>query len=199
MRLGRSHQERVDAMVAVRRSKPVRGPGVKKAAASSASRDNFDVVIYTDGACAGNPGPGGWGAILIDQRHGGASKHSEIAGYDIDTTGNRMEMMAAIQALEVLGRGVNVLIWSDNQYVIRSITRWIKKWKANGWKVKGGAMVKNIDLWQRLDEAQAQHNVRWRWVKSHSGNVGNEMADKLACKMRDEAIRKMKSARAKAV
>ena len=136
-----------------------------------------DVVVYTDGACSGNPGPGGWGAILI---WGGQEK--ELCGGEAPTTNNRMELMAAIQALEALKRPCKVELHTDSQYVKNGITEWIRGWKARGWKTADKKPVKNDDLWKRLDEARLRHDVAWRWVKGHSGHVMNDRADALARK-----------------
>ena len=131
--------------------------------------------IHTDGACSGNPGPGGWGAILSYD-----GKTRELCGGEANTTNNRMEMMAAIQALETLKRSVMVRLYTDSTYVKDGITKWMVKWKANGWKTAARKPVKNIDLWQRLEAALADHEVEWRWVKGHAGDPGNERADALA-------------------
>jgi len=131
------------------------------------------VVIYTDGACRGNPGPGGWGAILI---YGGHEK--EICGGEPDTTNNRMELMAAIVALENLKRPCRVDLYTDSEYVRGGMTTWMKGWKANGWQKKGG--LKNADLWQRLDTAADMHDVTVHWVRGHNGHAENERADALA-------------------
>ncbi len=133
------------------------------------------VVICTDGACSGNPGPGGWGAVLS---YGGTAR--ELSGGEALTTNNRMELMATIQALETLKRPVTARIITDSVYVKEGITRWIERWKLNGWKTAGRKPVKNADLWRRLDAALAAHHVEWRWVKGHSGHPGNERADALA-------------------
>jgi ribonuclease HI len=133
------------------------------------------VVIYTDGACRGNPGPGGWGAVL---RYKGVSK--ELYGGEAQTTNNRMELMAAIQALETLNRTCKILLNTDSTYVLKGITEWMPDWKKRGWKTAARKPVKNEDLWRRLDAAIARHNIEWRWVKGHSGEAGNEQADKLA-------------------
>ena len=134
------------------------------------------VVIYTDGACRGNPGPGGWGAILI-----AANGHEkEFCGGDLATTNNRMELMAAIQALEVLKKPCKVELHTDSQYVMKGITEWVRGWKARGWKTAAKDPVKNEDLWRRLDEARQRHDVDWRWVKGHAGHELNERADELA-------------------
>lgn len=133
------------------------------------------VVIYTDGACRGNPGPGGWGAILFygDQR-------KELHGGDLATTNNRMEMMAAIQALEALKKPCRIELHTDSQYVKNGITEWLQRWKARGWKTTTKGPVKNEDLWRRLDQARLKHEVDWRWIKGHAGHEHNERADALA-------------------
>ncbi|MGI9485341.1 MAG: ribonuclease HI [Geminicoccaceae bacterium] len=133
------------------------------------------IEIHTDGGCSGNPGPGGWGAVL---RWRGLAK--ELSGYEADTTNNRMELMAAIQALETLKRPMKVKMITDSNYVRRGITGWLMGWKANGWKTADKKPVKNKDLWERLDAATERHQIEWRWVKGHSGNADNERADKLA-------------------
>lgn len=134
-----------------------------------------EVVIYTDGACSGNPGPGGWGAILI---HGETRK--ELRGGELATTNNRMELMAAIQALEALKRPCKVELHTDSQYVQKGIHEWIHGWKKRGWLTADKKPVKNDDLWRRLDEARLRHQVAWRWVKGHAGHELNERADELA-------------------
>lgn len=133
------------------------------------------VKIWTDGACSGNPGPGGWGAILI---HGTTEK--ELSGGEKATTNNRMELMAAISALEALKRPCAVTLHTDSRYVLDGITKWIAGWKAKGWKTAAKDPVKNEDLWRRLDEARACHDVSWRWVRGHDGDPMNERADALA-------------------
>ena len=133
------------------------------------------VEIFTDGACRGNPGPGGWGAIL---RFGEVEK--ELSGGEAETTNNRMELMAAISALEALKRPVSVDIHTDSTYVKDGLTKWIHGWKRNGWKTAARKPVKNMDLWQALDEAAARHEIEWVWVKGHAGDPGNECADALA-------------------
>jgi ribonuclease HI len=133
------------------------------------------VVIYTDGACRGNPGPGGWGALLMF-----GERERELCGGDLATTNNRMELMAAIQALEALKRPCRVELHTDSQYLRTGITEWLAAWKARGWRTAAKAAVKNEDLWRRLDEARARHDVDWRWVKGHNGHVLNERADALA-------------------
>lgn len=133
------------------------------------------VVIYTDGACSGNPGPGGWGALLM---FGGKTK--EICGGEPATTNNRMELMAAIQALESLNRPCQVELHTDSQYVMKGISEWIHAWKRRSWRTADNKPVKNDDLWRRLDEARLRHEVQWRWVKGHAGHEHNERADALA-------------------
>ena len=133
------------------------------------------VVIYTDGACSGNPGPGGWGSILMYNGH-----RRELSGGERETTNNRMEMMAVIQALETLKRSCDVVIHTDSTYVMKGMTEWLAGWKSRGWKTASKQPVKNVDLWERLDEAVGKHQVEWRWVKGHSGVPENERADELA-------------------
>ena len=133
------------------------------------------VEIYTDGACKGNPGPGGWGALMIAGEH-----RKEIFGGERNTTNNRMELKAVIEALGALKRPCEVVIHTDSQYVQKGISEWIHNWKLRGWKTAAKEPVKNADLWQALDAAQAQHKVEWRWVKGHAGHDGNERADELA-------------------
>ncbi|GGC74110.1 ribonuclease HI [Undibacterium terreum] len=133
------------------------------------------IEIYTDGACKGNPGVGGWGALLVAGEH-----EKELFGGEPDTTNNRMELMAVIKALELLKRPCKIMLHTDSQYVLKGITEWIKGWKAKGWKTASKAPVKNVDLWQALDEAQAKHTIEWIWVRGHSGHPGNERADQLA-------------------
>lgn len=134
-----------------------------------------EAVIYTDGACSGNPGPGGWGVVL---RYGDAVK--ELHGGEKVTTNNRMELMAAITALESLTRPVPVEMYTDSKYVLDGITKWIPGWKRNGWMTSTRKPVKNVDLWQRLDAAIQRHQINWHWVKGHNGDPGNERADELA-------------------
>ncbi|MEQ8404442.1 MAG: ribonuclease HI [Oceanicaulis sp.] len=135
------------------------------------------VVIHTDGACSGNPGPGGWGAIL---EYGGREK--ELSGAEGETTNNRMELMAAIVALETLKRPCQVRLVTDSTYVRDGVTKWIHGWKKNGWKTAAKKPVKNEDLWRRLDAANQRHDVTWEWVKGHAGHPENERADELARK-----------------
>ena len=133
------------------------------------------VVIYTDGACHGNPGPGGWGAVV---RLG--EREQRLYGGERGTTNNRMELMAAIEALESITEPLAIQLWTDSQYVRNGITTWIAGWKRKGWKTAAGQPVKNMDLWQRLDAAASRYVVDWRWVKGHAGHEGNELADQLA-------------------
>ena len=134
-----------------------------------------EVIVHTDGACKGNPGPGGWGALLETGKH-----RKELHGGELLTTNNRMELTAAIEALAALKRRCLVQLYTDSQYVQKGITEWIHGWKAKGWKTAAKAPVKNVDLWKKLDELAAQHHVSWRWVKGHAGHDGNERADALA-------------------
>jgi len=143
------------------------------------------VEIFTDGACRGNPGPGGWGALL---RYGGHEK--ELYGAEADTTNNRMELTAAIVALESLKRGCKVDLTTDSQYVKKGITEWIGNWKKRGWKTADKKPVKNVDLWQRLDSALQPHDVKWHWVRGHTGHPENERADQLANRGIDELLEK---------
>ena len=141
-----------------------------------------EVVIYTDGACSGNPGPGGWGVVMSCQ-----GKEKEMYGFDPLTTNNRMELMAAIQALEALTRPVTVSLHTDSTYVLNGITKWIQGWQRNGWRTAAKKPVKNDDLWRRLTEAMRPHDVSWVWVKGHAGDPGNERADALARRGIEEA------------
>ena len=133
------------------------------------------VEIYTDGACSGNPGPGGWGAILIWNGH-----RKELKGGEALTTNNRMELMAAISALEALKTGVTADLYTDSEYVRNGISSWIHGWKRNGWRTAAKKPVKNAELWQRLEQALGEHKVTWHWVKGHAGHPENERADELA-------------------
>jgi len=133
------------------------------------------VEIYTDGACKGNPGPGGWGALLRWNGH-----EKELFGGEPDTTNNRMELMAAIKAIEALTRETEADLYTDSKYVRDGITQWLPKWKTNGWKTAAKKPVKNDDLWRRLDEALSHHKISWHWVKGHAGHPENERADQLA-------------------
>ena len=134
-----------------------------------------DVVMYTDGACSGNPGPGGWGAVMMSGKH-----HKELSGGERETTNNRMEMMAIIKGAEALKRGCSVDIYTDSTYVMKGMTEWLQGWKQRGWRTASKQPVKNVDLWQRLEKALNRHEVKWFWVKGHSGVPGNERADELA-------------------
>lgn len=149
-----------------------------------ATCDNKTVYIFTDGACKGNPGPGGWGALLRYNEH-----EKTLNGSEIHTTNNRMELIAVIQALNVLKGVCRVEVTTDSKYVKQGITEWIMQWKRNGWKNSQKQPVKNADLWQQLDEKARQHHVIWHWVKGHSGHLENELADRLA----NEAIDKLLS------
>jgi ribonuclease HI len=142
------------------------------------------VVVHTDGACSGNPGPGGWGAILHWADH-----ERELKGGELHTTNNRMELMAAISALEALRKPCVVDIHTDSQYLRNGIMQWINNWKRNGWRTASREPVKNVDLWKRLDEALGAHTVRWHWVRGHAGHDLNERADQLA----REAIKEMRA------
>ncbi|MBI5940778.1 MAG: ribonuclease HI [Caulobacterales bacterium] len=141
------------------------------------------VLIYTDGACRGNPGPGGWGAILISN-----GREKELCGGEPATTNNRMELMAAIRALEALNKPCKVELHTDSTYVKNGVTQWIHGWKARGWKTADRSPVKNEDLWKRIDQARARHEVDWRWVKGHAGHELNERADVLANKGMKEML-----------
>lgn len=140
-----------------------------------------NVTIYTDGACRGNPGPGGWGALLEYR-----GQQRELWGGEAHTTNNRMELLAAIHALEQLKQQCRVDIYTDSTYLRQGITEWMARWKANGWRTAGRKPVKNVDLWQRLDATSQKHQVSWHWVKAHNGNEGNECADALANRGIDE-------------
>ena len=145
------------------------------AGSKSSGQGSPRVRIYTDGACSGNPGPGGWGAVLL---YNGQRK--EICGGEVETTNNRMELQAAIQALRTLKRRSTVALFTDSRYVIDGITQWINRWKARGWRTAGKNPVKNVDLWQLLDAQTGEHDVTWHWVKGHDGDRENERADLLA-------------------
>ena len=139
-----------------------------------------DLFAYTDGACSGNPGPGGWGVLLQAKQAGQVKKERKLCGGEADTTNNRMELLAAIIALETLERASTITIVTDSAYVKNGVTGWIYGWKRNGWKTSNKKPVKNIELWQRLDTAQERHTVTWQWVKGHAGHPENEQADELA-------------------
>ncbi|MDO9639502.1 MAG: ribonuclease HI [Pseudotabrizicola sp.] len=138
------------------------------------------LYAYTDGACSGNPGPGGWGVLMIARDGEAVLKTRELQGGEADTTNNRMELMAAISALEALSRPSDLIIVTDSAYVKNGVTTWIHSWKRRGWKTADNKPVKNIELWQRLEAAQERHTVEWRWIKGHAGHVENERADALA-------------------
>ncbi len=137
-----------------------------------------DVIeIYTDGACSGNPGPGGWGAVLLYKEH-----KKEISGAEKETTNNRMELKAVIEALRAVKKiEANIIVYTDSKYVQNGIGEWIHSWKKNGWKNAARKPIKNVDLWQELDEESVRHKIKWVWVKGHNGNKYNEIADQLAC------------------
>ena len=139
-----------------------------------------ELFAYTDGACSGNPGPGGWGVLMLARDNGTVVKERELSGGEVMTTNNRMELLAAISALEALARPSELTIITDSAYVKNGVTEWIHGWKRNGWRTAGRDPVKNADLWQRLDAAQARHKVQWRWIKGHAGHAENERADALA-------------------
>ena len=139
-----------------------------------------DLYAWTDGACSGNPGPGGWGVLIRAMEGGSVVKQRELSGGEADTTNNRMELLAAINALEVLSRPSTLTLTTDSAYVKNGVESWIHGWKRNGWKTADRKPVKNIDLWQRLDAAQARHKVTWKWIKGHAGHPENERADELA-------------------
>lgn len=141
------------------------------------------VEIYTDGACRGNPGPGGWGALLC-----AGTMERELYGGEALTTNNRMELTAAIESLLALKRSCRVILTTDSEYVRRGITEWLPAWKRRGWKTAVRKPVKNMDLWQRLDAAAAKHDVQWKWVRGHTGHAGNERADALANRAIDELL-----------
>ncbi|MCZ4052403.1 ribonuclease HI [Oxalobacter sp. OxGP1] len=142
-----------------------------------------EVEIYTDGACRGNPGPGGWGVWMVSGPH-----EKELFGGELNTTNNRMELTAVITALRALRRPCRVILHTDSQYVQKGISEWIVGWKARGWRTADKKPVKNADLWQELDEATRRHDIQWRWVKGHAGHEGNERADRLANKGVDSVL-----------
>ena len=139
-----------------------------------------ELFAYTDGACSGNPGPGGWGTLLRATEGDKIIKERELCGGEVLTTNNKMELMAAIMALETLDKASVITVVTDSAYVKNGVTGWIFGWKKNGWKTSNKKPVKNVELWQRLDEAQARHKVTWEWVKGHAGHADNEKADELA-------------------
>lgn len=140
------------------------------------------MTLHTDGACRGNPGPGGWAAVLAYR-----DREKELYGYEPDTTNNRMELMAVISGLEALRRPCDVRVITDSQYVMKGVTEWMDAWKRRGWRTADRKPVRNVDLWQRLDDALARHRVEWHWVRGHAGHDGNERADVLANRAIDEA------------
>lgn len=152
---------------------------------SPAARPQARVIIYTDGACRGNPGPGGWGAVLIAGQH-----EKELSGGEPLTTNNRMELTAAIRALAALTRPCTVSLYTDSQYVRNGILEWLPQWKLRDWRTADRKPVKNIDLWQALEREIERHRIEWHWVKGHAGNLGNERADRLANEAIDQMLRK---------
>jgi ribonuclease HI len=143
----------------------------------------MQVDIYTDGACRGNPGPGGWGALLLWRE-----QERSIKGYEADTTNNRMELTAVIEALRAMKRECEIDLYTDSKYVIDGVNSWMPNWKKNGWKTAAKKAVKNVDLWQLLDNELDRYKISWHWVKGHSGNPGNETADQLANQAIDESF-----------
>ena len=139
-----------------------------------------ELFAWTDGACSGNPGPGGWGVLMRAMEGGAVVKERCLSGGEAMTTNNRMELMAAISALETLTRPTAITITTDSAYVKNGVTEWIHSWKRKTWRTAGGSPVKNVELWQRLDAAQARHQVTWKWIKGHAGHAENERADELA-------------------
>ena len=141
-----------------------------------------NLFAYTDGACSGNPGPGGWGVLLVAKTHQKIIKERELCGGQDSTTNNQMELLAAISALEILDRPSKIKIITDSSYVKNGVTQWLENWKKNKWKTAARKPVKNSELWRRLDEAKSRHEVAWEWVKGHAGHPENERADELARK-----------------
>ncbi len=137
---------------------------------------NDKIQIYTDGACLGNPGGGGWGAVLLYKEH-----CKKISGHQKDTTNNQMEMRAVIEALKIIKKSSQIIVYTDSKYVQNGISQWIHSWKKNGWRNSNKKPVKNVELWRELDEYSSRHQIEWRWVKGHNGDKYNEMADRLAC------------------
>lgn len=142
------------------------------------------VLLFTDGACSGNPGPGGWAYIL---KHPASGKERESSGGEAQTTNNRMELMAVIRGLEALSRASRVELWSDSQYVLKGLKEWLEGWKAKGWRTAGKAAVKNVDLWKELDELKSRHQITFHWVRGHDNHPENERCDRLAVEARDRA------------
>lgn len=150
-----------------------------------------DVEVFCDGACRGNPGPGGWGALL---RSGSHERH--LCGAEPHTTNNRMELTGAIEALRALHRPCHVILWTDSEYVKKGMTEWLAGWKARGWKNSARQPVKNADLWQVLEHESSRHRMDWRWIKGHAGHEGNELADQLANRAIDDMLRKLRKTEA---
>ena len=144
-----------------------------------------EVTIWTDGACRGNPGPGGWAAVLIKDHH-----EKELTGAEPETTNNRMELTAAIQGLRALKRRCRARLFTDSEYLKRGITEWLENWKRRGWKTSDRKPVKNLDLWQEIEALTAKHDIEWHWVRAHSGIPENERVDQLANRAIDEMVRK---------
>lgn len=142
------------------------------------------VVIYTDGACRGNPGPGGWGALLTSGEH-----RKALSGFEAQTTNNRMELQAALEALMALKQPCRITLWTDSEYLRKGMTEWLPGWKARGWKTAAKQPVKNADLWQALESQAARHEIDWRWVKGHAGDPGNEAVDRLANEAIDRGLK----------
>jgi ribonuclease HI len=142
------------------------------------------VVIHTDGACRGNPGPGGWGALLVSGAH-----RKELSGFEAMTTNNRMELTAALEALRALKASCQVILWTDSEYLRKGMSEWLPGWKARGWRTATKAPVKNADIWQALDAESQRHQIDWRWVKGHAGDPGNEAADQLANEAIDRGLK----------
>ena len=140
-----------------------------------------NIVIYTDGACKGNPGEGGWGAVIENKK-----SVNKLYGYEKNTTNNRMEIVAAIKALKTFSEKSDIIIYTDSKYLMNGINDWINNWKKNNWKTSNKKDVKNVDLWKIIDELNLKHNIEWNWVKGHTGNIGNEEADALANRGIDE-------------
>ena len=145
-----------------------------------------EIIAYTDGACSGNPGPGGWGVVLRAESNEEVIKERLLSGGSYETTNNRMELTAAIVALKALNKSTIITVYIDSVYVKDGLTKWMPKWKSNGWKSSNKKPIKNDDLWKILDGENKKHKVNWQWVKGHSGNEGNELADKLATLERDK-------------
>lgn len=156
---------------------------MKKKVEQGDMTDSMVVEIYTDGACRGNPGPGGWGAVLV-----AGELEKELLGGETLTTNNRMELTAAIRALEALRRRCSVALYTDSKYLRDGVLQWLASWKKRGWKTADKKPVKNQDLWQRLDELVVEHDIDWHWVKGHAGHPGNERADRLANRAIDELL-----------